>query len=305
MNSIASIFPASDVPAETRHHEDVRMRFDDFCQDSRVQLVSVVQAAQPVVWGHLGSHPGLRALWGQGIIPVLSRLVIEAHPGAFAPLQPFTVSLAHEFAHAQNGSGEVDRLMILVWGELSGRRGSLLAPSSPESELARCGRFFAEVVFTRLFAPAAERKITRFDAPGVPALPERCHPPRATDALLALPDGADALEPELAAEPAAIVFGLCHTDGNQHVSSFAYPRLFEEAALRRLAALGVTAPGLAREVELAYRKPFVAGEEARLLLRTFKLGERYGAVGIIIRDRDVSLGGDAKPHCYLRLFFER
>jgi hypothetical protein len=294
------------VPDEQRHREAVRMRFDDFCQDGRVQLASVVQASQPVVWGHLGSHSGLRALWGQGVIPVLSRLVIEAQPGSFTPAHPFSLAIAHQFAHSKNSGGDVDRLMILLWGELSGQRGALFMPSALDAEPpARCGRFFAEVVFTRLFAPPAERKVTRFDAPGLPALPEHCHELRGNDTIIALPEGAVALEPELTPEPAAIVFGLCHTDGNQHVSSFAYPRLFEEAALRRFAALGVTSPMLAREVELGFRKPFVAGERARLLLQTFKLGERYGAVGMIIRDSDVSQGRDAKPHCYVRLFLER
>jgi acyl-CoA thioesterase FadM len=90
---------------------------------------------------------------------------------------------------------------------------------------------------------------------------------------------------------------------NQHVSSFAYPRLFEEAALRRLAALGVSAPGLSRSVEIGYRKPFVAGDRARILLRAFRLGEQLGAVGTFVRETDDVSQNKESAHCYLQVVF--
>jgi hypothetical protein len=299
MSPVLTIPSSADVPDEQRRVERVSARFDDFCQDGRVQLTSVAQAAQPVVWGHLGNHPGLRALWGQGIIPVLARLVVEAEPGAFTPAQPFTVATAYRFAHVA-ASDEVERLLVLIWGDVSGQRGPLFAPSK-DAAPARCGRFFAEVVFTRLFAPPSERKVVRFAAPGLPAIPEHRYVAPTPDAIVALPDGAVALEPSAAPDAAAIAFGLCHTDVNQHVGSFVYPRLFEEAALRRFAALGVAAPGLARAVELGYRRPFRAGERARLGVQAFTLGEGYGAVGVFVRDGD----DEARAGCYVKMIFER
>ena len=71
--------------------------------------------------------------------------------------------------------------------------------------------------------------------------------------------GADALD-RASPDETLIVFGLVHTDSNQHVNSLVYMRLFEEAVLRRFAALGLPEPVLARRLEIAYRKPCFAGD---------------------------------------------
>ena len=53
-----------------------------------------------------------------------------------------------------------------------------------------------------------------------------------------------------------------HTDGNQHVNSLVYPRIFEELALRRHGDPKI----LARAIELRWRKPFFAGDRATVAL---------------------------------------
>ena len=61
-------------------------------------------------------------------------------------------------------------------------------------------------------------------------------------------------------DPTPLPLGLAHTDANQHVNSLVYPRLFEEAVLRRLATLGKPTALLTRRAEVAFRKPAFAGE---------------------------------------------
>jgi acyl-CoA thioesterase FadM len=89
------------------------------------------------------------------------------------------------------------------------------------------------------------------------------------------------------------------------VNSLVYPRMFEEAAIRRFAALGVPCPVLARGMEIAYRKPCFAGDRVRIALQAFTLGERWGAVGVVIPEGDVAAQERARPHCYVRMLFER
>ena len=101
--------------------------------------------------------------------------------------------------------------------------------------------------------------------------------------------------------PRRSAFGLAHTDSNQHVNSLVYPRLFEDAALRRFAALGkLKPPVLARHVEAAFRKPCFAGERYVIALQAFTIAGKLGAVGAFLSDGSVT----ARPHCCVRMMFD-
>lgn len=300
-----SLPPIPALPDAQRAAFDVEMRYEDLCQDGRVLFPSLLSGGAPPIWSRLlYGQPALRALRAQGIIPVLSRLVIVGSAEPFTLARPFTVTGAYQLAHAGNGDA-VERLMSLLWCEMSGPRGRIAGPKpAGAGEQASCGSFFLENVFTRLFAPPEQRKVVRFDVPGFEAIPEHRHPMRSHEAILALPEGAVPLEPTLSPDLEPLVFGLCHTDANQHVNSLVYPRMFEEAALRRFAALGSSAPGLSRAVEVGYRKPSFAGDRVRILLQAFTLGERRGAVGVFVAEGDQASATEAKPRCYLQMIFE-
>ena len=127
------------------------------------------------------------------------------------------------------------------------------------------GRIFAEHVLTRPFAPAGERKVTRLDAPGVPPIPEDEHVFTTADALIESAGGP--LE-----DAGEMSFKMMHTDSNQHVNSLVYPRVFEEHALGKIVQDARIPPAatpnlLARAVELRWRRPFFAGERARVSMR--------------------------------------
>jgi acyl-CoA thioesterase FadM len=109
-------------------------------------------------------------------------------------------------------------------------------------------------------------------------------------------------------DPTPIAFGLAHTDSNQHVNSLVYPRLFEDAALRRFAALGKGKPAvLSRHVEAAFRKPCFAGETYAVALQAFTLDGKLGAVGSFVSTDDARSAetlARARPHCFVRMVFE-
>jgi len=148
------------------------------------------------------------------------------------------------------------------------------------------GQVFTEHVFTRPFGPPESRKVLRL--PDVFGFPGGVPPTRVAwrnaEDLGRMPDDAAPLDAEPFLDPTGIVFGLGHTDSNQHVNSLVYPRLFEEAALRRFAALGCGSRLLARGAEIGFRKPFFAGDHARIALRAYRRGERLGAVGSFLAE---------------------
>ena len=129
----------------------------------------------------------------------------------------------------------------------------------------------------------------------------------ANEVIASVPAGATPLEPAMAPDPVPLVFGPVHTDSNMHVNSLVYVRVFEEAALRRFAALGKATTTLSRELEIGYRKPCFAGEKMRVATRAFMLDGRLGVSAVLVTDEEAktreSLAG-AKARTYVQLVFE-
>jgi hypothetical protein len=257
-------------------------RYEDVTQDGRLVLTAMMPGLGAAVWRSLlNANPVLDRFREEGIIPILRRVAIVADEGR----GPVSV---HEPVHyegtvrlARESGG--DRIFLNMWLDAYAPEASTFGPpAAKDAARARVGRVFAEHVVTRPFAPPAERKVTRLDAPGIAAVPDDEHAFEPAEALL---EGAT-LE-----DVGAVVFGMIHTDSNQHVNSLVYPRLFEEALLR---VVGSEAKGLvARRVEMRWRKPFFTGDRARVLLRIEEKSERVvRAVGAFVAE-----GGDpAKPH---------
>ncbi len=303
-----SVPPLPEVPANQRDTCELTHRHEDLTQDGRMQLVAFFYGLGEIVWNRLmRAHPASPAMIEQGVLPILSRVAIEGYGGPFGVSRPFVASGGFQLGHATREDGSIERLLFNAWSDLRAPNSHALAPPPPlDAPHVHVGRVYAEFTFTRLFAPAAERKVTRLDLPGMPAVPPdrlRFTPPLS---LLALPEGATALESGFALDSTPTVFGLCHTDVNQHVSSLVYMRLFEEAALRRFASLGESTALLARFLDIGYRKPCFAGESVRFVLRAFRLGERLGAVGAVVSEQEAGAPiGEARPRCCLRMMFER
>lgn len=293
-------FPAKpDVPADQHERGVAVVRYEDIAQDGRLCLLGMPHAYGEVLFRQLlARHPMTPVLTNEGIVPILTRLVIEGTSEVISVNHPLDAEGAFFVAEERGASGDVARIYLNLWAELSAPRGLTFGPQPDGAgQKVVAGRVFAEHVFTRLFAAPENRRVTKLDAPGADAvLPS--YAPGPPEALLALPDGATFIDDEAHDDVAPVCFSLAHTDSNQHVNSLVYPRLFEDAFARRVAALSKSTKLLARRVEVAYRKPSFAGDRMRLSLRVFETKRGLGAVGSFL-----PVSGD-RPHCCLVMFAE-
>lgn len=236
---------------------DLWPRYEDIAQDGRVQLTTLMPGLG-AVWRELDASDKVASFRARGVLPILSRILIVGETGPFGVSSPISFSGTWRLAREAGG----ERIFLDMWFEAHAPIGSALGPAPPrDAERVLVGRIYAEHVVTRPFAPPGERKVTRLDTPGLPTLPE--------DARRF--EGAEGLVEGHALAPAGgeHLFGMMHTDSNQHVNSLVYPRLFEETVIRTATDQSLVPNPtalLARTVELRYRKPFFLGERAAISL---------------------------------------
>lgn len=288
--------PRPDLPADAVATAGFPLRYEDLAQDGRMMTTAIPPAIGWTVWRQLlGQHPAAKAMQAAGITAILSRLTVDGSDQPIRVDRPVEASGGYQLAHHADG-GAIDKLFLNMWVEVRGARGRIVPPE-PAGPSVVAGRVFAEHTFTRLFAPPDQRRVTRLDLPGLPDVPPAAYAWAPPTTAMELPAGAVPLEDAIAPDVATTVFGLDHTDSNQHVNSLVYPRLFAEATLRRLAVLGRPRAGLVRSLDIAYRKPSFAGDEVRVHLRAFTLGDRVGAAGFVADARDPA----ARPRCCARV----
>jgi hypothetical protein len=286
-----------------RARAGVSLRFEDVAQDGRLVLEAIPNALGATAWkGILARDPAAQALLRAGIVPILSRIVMEGYAG------PISSSVAVEAEGSCRFVRVEDRIALDM-------RAELFAGS------VRIASIFAEHILTRPFAAENARRVRAQDwsstAPaGAPPITVSRPPLAPAESLLAVPSGV-ALEPDVRPDAAPLTFGVVHTDSNQHVNSLAYLRIFEEAALRRFAALGRSAIVLGRGIDIAYRKPCFAGQTVRVWLRAFEQDGRPGVVAVLVDAladpladaladplADGRATGGARPYTYARMTFE-
>lgn len=288
--------PCPELPPEAVATSSFPLRYEDIAQDGRMMTTALPPAIGWTVWRQLlGNHPAARAMQQTGVVAILSRLTVDGSDQPVRLDHPAEATGGYQLAHHAT-DGVVDKLFLNMWVEVRGRRGRLALPESG-SELVVAGRVFAEHTFTRLFAPPEQRRVTRLDLPDLPAVPPASHGFAPPTTAMDLPADAEPLDDDYRPDPSTTAFGLDHTDSNQHVNSLVYPRLFAEATLRRLAELGRPRAGLVRSLDLTYRKPSFAGDQVRIHLRAFRLGDRYGAAGFVADAGDPA----RRPRCCARI----
>jgi hypothetical protein len=301
---IASLIPGlppSRGPGEDGGTAEIAPRYEDITQDGRMQLHALMPGLGAAVWKALLSKiPAVATFRTQGILPVLRRLVIACEDRPVTVNRPLRYEGSFRFAKEKDG----DRIFANMWLQASAPIGTTLGPNPPkDAPYELVGRVFAEHVITRPFAPPAERRVTRLDAPGVPPVPEDEHVFETAEALI---ESAGApLEDE-----GHVAFAMMHTDSNQHVNSMTYPRVFEEIAVRRImhdARVPVAHELLARAVELRWRRPFFAGEKAKIQLALVESepGAKIAAVGAFspVGDHGARRGDGPKPSSAIKMLF--
>jgi hypothetical protein len=287
-----------------RAHAAVPLRFEDVTQDGRLVLEALPTALVATIWrALLADVEAVRALRVQGIAPILARLRMEGGKGPFSAHGAVEAEGAYRYARADDG-----RFMLEMASTLHAPIGRTYGGGVGAGERAVAGRLFAEHVLTRLFAPDGQRRVRGLDFPGAPAVTESRDALPPFESIATLPPGATPLEPAMHPDPAALVFGVLHTDSNRHVNSLAYLRVFEEAALRRFFALGRGASVLARSVDIAYRKPCFAGQAVRITQQAYEAAGRLGVAATLAVEPHEAADGrkvaHARPHAYVRMEFE-
>jgi len=248
-----------------------QLRYEDVAQDGRLMPLALPSQLGGLWRGLLSKHPGNRAATREGIVPILTRMVLTTTPQHIRLDRPVEGRGGYQIARA------ADRLHLLMWLDVLGATGRLVPPE-PAGELAVAGRMFAEHTFTRPFGPPDQRKVTELPADGFGEVTATYAPPP--------PPALDGMTPD----STDLAFALDQTDSNQHVNSLVYIRWFLEAVQRRFAAEGRSLKRRSRCVEIAYRKPCFAGDRIRIHLRA----DDDGASGY------VAGADDGKPRCYVR-----
>lgn len=279
-------FPAPPLPDDSPYAEArMPLRWEDVAQDGRIMLTALAPAIDWTIWSVLfQDHAGAREAERRGLVPILTRITAEGTDESIKVIVPVAARGTYAIARSDDPSGEVAHLHMNAWVEVRGQRGRMYPPGEPAGPEVLAGRIFVENTFTRLFAPPGERRVTRFDIPGLPEVPPLRYDAPGWASAMAVPAGATPLDEGYVPDTAVTCFGLEHTDSNQHVNSLVFPRLFAEAALRRLDALGRRRDVLVRALDIAYRKPSFAGDRARVHLRMFEHAGRTGAAGFLVGD---------------------
>jgi hypothetical protein len=275
----------------------VPLRFEDVTQDGRLVLEALPTALGPTIWrGVLDKDPTVRACFRAGVFPIVSRLVLEGTQGPFSAYGRVEAEGSYRLARSEDG-----RFMLDVWADLYAPIGHTHVPAAPDEPKVLAGRVLSEHVFTRPFAPAGQRRVTAFDFEGAPAVTETRADPPSYDAIASVPEGATPSDAAPRTDPAPVTFGLAHTDGNMHVNSLAYLRVFEEAALRRFVEVGRGAVVLCRKMDIAYRKPCFAGQTMHVVQQAFETQGALGVASVLVDAAQPS----ARPHVFARLTFAR
>ncbi|UJR78239.1 acyl-CoA thioesterase [Sandaracinus amylolyticus] len=309
MNELRDVPPEPQVPEAQRGAGPLPLRYEDVVQDGRLRLEPVTHAIGAAIWKKtLSEHPLVLRLGAEGIVPILSRLQVEAGGGPISAREPVGARGTFEVLRTIDDQDR-QRVRVDMWAELQGPRGRTHgAPPEGAGEPVVLGRAIAEHVLTRPFAPPEERSVEAIPG-GLPdGMTMRDAAWRAPRTAIDLPRGATPIDDAFALDRLSIVFGLGHTDSNQHVNSLVYPRLIEEAALRRFHELGLPTTVLARYVDLAFRKPCFAGDRVRITLRAYRAGDEIGVLGAVVSASEALTAGATpteRAHVFARMQFVR
>ncbi len=249
------------------------LRYDDVIQDGRLRLESAWRPTGKLLWRDTEAARVFGAMKG-GITNVLSRVTLQASEARLEPRAKLRTKVSYRFEHTVNDTGAVDRILFSTWVDVHGR--------GPDGEFVPAARAHGQRVFTRLNAPPGKHLITSLDAFGPDGFPPERVPWQPATALFEPPPGASLVDPAPRLDGVPVLFGLTHTDLNQHVNFLMYHRAIEQAALSRSVELGHGARLASREVQLGYRKPSFAGDTVRVALQAFRLGGGFGVIAAVV-----------------------
>ena len=251
------------------------LRYDDVIQDGRLRLESAWRSTGRLLWRDPGAARVFGSMTG-GITNVLSRVTLQASEAVLEPRAKLRTKVTYRFEHTASKTGEVERILFSTWVEVHGYgRGGEYLPAA---------RAYGQRVFTRLHAPPGQHLVKHLSAFGDDGFPPARVKWEPATSLLDVPAGADLVDRAPRLDPVPVIFGLTHTDLNQHVNFLMYHRAIEQAALGRSVELGHGSRLASREVSLGYRKPSFAGEKVRIAVQAFRLSGVFGVLAAVVDD---------------------
>jgi acyl-CoA thioesterase FadM len=298
------------VPAQPgdawRSKAEVPIRFEDVTQDGRFVLEALPNAIGPTIWrGILTKNQSFVSLLNAGVLPMLTRFVLEGTQGPFSANATVEAEGACRMVRTEEGGAA--RFALDIWADLYAPIGRTYGRAPRHGERALAGRMWAEQMFTRPFAAPGQRRVTHLEFEGAPEIRDSRPGAPSAASVASVPHGAQALEPGPRLHPSPIAIGIVHTDSNRHVNSLAYLRMFEEAAIQRFVELGKSSNWLGRSLEIVYRKPCFAGQTLHVVQQAFDLGGKPGIAATLVDAKDAASPetlAQARPHTYARILFD-
>lgn len=268
-------FPREPIVSDAEPVDSGSLRYDDVIQDGRLRLESVWRPTGKLLWRDPDAARVFAAMRG-GITNVLSRVTLQAGEARLPPRTKLRTKVTYRFEHTVNDAGVVDHILFSTWVDVHGQ--------ARDGAFVPAGRAYGQRVFTRLDAPPGKHLVTHLDAFGPQGFPPDRVKWEPATALLEPPAQATLLDPAPRLDPIPVVFGLTHTDLNQHVNFLMYHRAVEQAALSRSLELGHGARIASREVSLGYRKPSFAGDVVRVAVQAFRVDGSFGVVAAVVSE---------------------
>lgn len=299
--------PIPEVPETFRGVGKTRPRYEDICQDGRLRIQGAWAPIGPILWG--GKIPGLLpfmlASRDDGVRSVLTRVFLDGGVGPMSAMSPVETEVRTELARNLDDEGNLRRLLLNTWLVSKAPLGKHGDPSVPASGEPRIiSRAYGQHVMTRPAAPAGKHHVTALKMNGEDYLPEPVGEYFPPEGAVEIPSGATLIETDPRDDVVPVVFGLTHTDPNQHVNFLAYANIVESVALRRLHELGFDALFLAKKMELGYRKPCFAGQTCSVVMQAFRYeGDLGVAVAITDAPPGTGFGTPREIRCAARVIF--
>jgi len=101
----------------------VPVRYEDVVQDGRVRLVTLPEGFSVLWLTQLASHPVYQVMESEGVIPILTRLVLQGGGGPVGVMAPLAARSCLQLAHTVDNQNEVRRILLNMWTILTGTVG--------------------------------------------------------------------------------------------------------------------------------------------------------------------------------------
>src|SRR5687768_8066392 len=109
------------LPPEQRARGHVGMRYEDIAQDGSLKVGGMPHAIGMVCFRDLWQPTQLyQESRAQGILPILSRMVMQASGGPVSIRNAVEVEGAYDLGHTLDANGGLNRLLLCMYTELYG-----------------------------------------------------------------------------------------------------------------------------------------------------------------------------------------